>query len=48
MDTHLRGYLRAYLDALARRAAARTLSSGVLGDFWWLVVEVDRGRPERA
>ncbi|WP_237768081.1 SAM-dependent methyltransferase [Serinicoccus sp. CNJ-927] len=39
---------RAYLDALARRAAARTLSSGVLGDFWWLVVEVDRGRPDRA
>ncbi len=31
---------QAYLDALARRAALTTLTSGALGDFWWLLVPV--------
>ncbi|ANS78856.1 hypothetical protein SGUI_1460 [Serinicoccus hydrothermalis] len=39
---------QAYLEALARRAALRALTSGALGDFWWLVVEVGEQPPGRA
>ncbi|WP_192796681.1 SAM-dependent methyltransferase [Serinicoccus kebangsaanensis] len=32
---------RAYLGAVARRAALQAVTSGTLGDFWWLMVAVD-------
>ena len=31
----------AYLAAVARRSALTALTTGALGDFWWLVAEVD-------
>ncbi len=32
----------AYLGGLARRAALTTLTGGALGDFWWLLVPMER------
>lgn len=31
---------QAYLESVARRAALTTLTTGTLGDFWWIVAEV--------